>query len=127
MANKKFMTVETTLPDAYQAMRRLGVERDGRVQSHLTDLIMRNLADFMPRESGRLIGKMRKLSSTRIRVDGPYARFLFFGKTAKGAPVRYRNANPQGGAHWDRRMMADRGAAIAAEMTRFVRGGGAGG
>lgn len=121
MANKPFMTVETAIPNSYQIMRKLGVERDGAVQERLTDLIVDNLKDFMPRESGELIGKMRKVGSDRIRVDGPYARFLFFGVRASGLPVRYDNLNPQGGAHWDRRMVAERGSQIVAELQRYVR------
>lgn len=121
MANKPFMTVETAIPNSYQIMRRLGVERDGAVQERLTDLIVDNIKDFMPRESGELIGKMRKVGSDRIRVDGPYARFLFFGVRASGLPVRYDNLNPQGGAHWDRRMVAERGEQIVADLQRYVR------
>lgn len=121
MANKPFMTVETAIPNSYQIMKNLGVERDGAVQERLTDLIVDNLKDFMPRESGELIGKMRKVGSDRIRVDGPYARFLFFGVRASGLPVRYDNLNPHGGAHWDRRMVAERGEQIVAELQRYVR------
>ncbi len=123
MANKPFMTVQTTIPNLHAMMRKLGVERDGRVQSRLNDLIFDNLKDFMPRESGELESKMHKRSSTRIRVEGPYARFLFFGVTAKGEPVRYDNANPKGGSHWDRRMVAERGKRIVSDMNRYVRGG----
>lgn len=102
-------------------MKKLGVEGDGDVQSKLNDLIFDNLKDFMPQEGGGLVGKMRKTSNTRIRVDGPYARFLFFGVTAKGAPVRYSNFNPKGEAHWDRRMVAERGAKIVSDLKRYVR------
>ena len=123
MANRRFMTVQTAVPGSHQAMKLLGVERNGWVQSHLTDLILENLPDFMPREGGGLIAKMRKLSTDRIRVEGPYARFLFFGVTAKGEPVRYDNDNPKGGAHWDRRMVAERSKRIVTQMNRYVRGG----
>lgn len=122
MANKRFMTVETTIPNSYQLMRKLGVDKDGAVQDRLTDLVMENLKDYMPRESGELIGKMRKIGSDRIRVEGPYARFLFFGVRASGLPVKYDNLNPRGEAHWDRRMVADRGRRIVADLRRFVRG-----
>jgi len=121
MANKRFMTVETAIPGSFQIMRKLGVERDGDVQDKLNDLVANNLRDYMPQESGRLVGSMRKLASDRIRVDTPYARFLFFGVTARGDPVHYENLNPQGAAHWDRRMVAERGAKIIAELQRYVR------
>lgn len=121
MANKRFMFVQTTIPDSYQLMRRLGLERDGRVQDKLTDLVMDNLKDFMPIESGRLVGKMHKVGLDRIRVEGPYARFLFFGVRASGQPVKYDNLNPRGGAHWDRRMVAERGRSIVTKLQRFAR------
>lgn len=121
MANKRFMTVETAIPGSFQIMRKLGVERDGDVQDKLNDLVANNLRDYMPQESGRLVGSMRKLASDRIRVDTPYARFLFFGVTARGDPVHYENLNPQGAAHWDRRMVAERGAKIITELQRYVR------
>jgi hypothetical protein len=121
MANKPFMTVQTTIPDSYQLMRKLGVHKDGAVQIKLNELIAENLKDFMPHETGTLVSKMSMPRPTRIRVDGPYARFLFFGVTAKGMPVRYDNLNPKGGAHWDRRMVAERGAKIVAELQRYAR------
>jgi hypothetical protein len=121
MANKPFMTVQTTIPDSYQLMRKLGVHRDGAVQLKLTDLVLENLPDFMPVEHGDLVAGTHRQSPTRVRVEGPYARFLFFGVTAKGKPVHYDNLNPKGGAHWDRRMVAERGAKIVAELQRYAR------
>lgn len=121
MANKKFVTVEVSFREMSTIVKDLGVDRDGPVQNHLTDLVMRNLPDFMPRESGLLISKMGKPYSSKIRIAGPYARFLFFGLKASGEPVRYDNLNPQGTSHWDRRMAAARGAAITADLKRFAR------
>ena len=120
--NKRFVTVNVRIMDMGTLVKTLGVDRDGPIQPHYTDLIMRNLRDFMPQESGQLVAKMSRESSTRIRVDGPYARFLFFGLTAKGTPVQYDNANPFGTSHWDRRMAASRGRAIANEMSIYAMG-----
>ena len=120
--NKRFVTVNVRIMDMGTLVKTLGVDRDGPIQSHYTDLIMRNLRDFMPQESGQLVAKMSRESSTRIRVDGPYARFLFFGLTAKGTPVQYDNANPFGTSHWDRRMAAARGASIASQVSIYAMG-----
>jgi hypothetical protein len=109
------------MPSLFKAMKRLGVDRDGDVQSHLTDLVLDNLKDFMPRESGTLESRMHKDDGTSIRVEGPYARAQFFGVTRKGKPFRYDNLNPKGGSHWDRRMVAERGRKIVAQMNRYVR------
>ena len=125
MAGKgfKFVTIRAELPDAYAAMKKLGVDKDGDVQEKATDLIMENLPDFMPRDTGKLIGGMWKRKPNRIHIDGPYARFLFHGITGKGAPVDYsKQKNPQGGPNWDRRMAAARGQAIAARLQSYVKG-----
>lgn len=123
MANKRFMTVRTSMPDVFKSMKRLGVDKDGRVQERVTRLIFDNLKDFMPRESGQLESKMHVVDKTYIHVDGPYARAQFFGVTREGVPFKYDNLNPQGGSHWDRRMVAERGRQILEEINRFVSGG----
>ena len=120
--NKRFVTINARIMDMGVLAKTLGVDRNGPIQNHYTDLIMRNLRDFMPQETGQLVAKMSRESSTRIRVDGPYARFLFFGLTKEGAPVKYDNANPLGTSHWDRRMAAARGRAIASEMSAYAIG-----
>lgn len=120
--NKRFCTVNVRVNEMGAIAKALGVDRDGDIQSHYTDLVMRNLVDFMPQESGALVGTLHRASNVRIRVDSKYARFLFFGLTAKGAPVRYDNLNPQGTSHWDRRMAVARGAAIAREMSVYAIG-----
>ena len=120
--NKRFCTVNVRIMDMGVLAKTLGVDRDGDIQSHYTDLVMRNLIDFMPRESGALVGTVHRRSKLRIGVDSKYARFLFFGLTAKGVPVHYDNQNPQGTSHWDRRMAAARGRAIAREMNVYAIG-----
>lgn len=120
--NKRFVTCNVRVMELGTLAKTLGVDKRGRVQTYLTDLVMRNLADFMPRESGRLVGSMRKASETRIRVQSPYARFLFFGLTKDKEPVRYDNLNPQGASHWDRRMAAARGRSIARQVSIYAIG-----
>jgi hypothetical protein len=119
--NKKFCTVNVAFNDLQFVAQKLGVSRDGPVQNYLTDLFMRNIVDFMPRESGLLISKMSKPYSSKIRISGPYARFLFFGLHKDGTPVQYDNDNPQGTSHWDRRMAAARGASIASQVKAYAR------
>lgn len=120
--NKQFVTCNVRVTDLGTLAKTLGVDRKGRIQSRLTDLVMQNLKDFMPRESGELIGAMRKVSETKITVSKKYARFLFFGLTKEGQPVKYNNANPLGTSHWDRRMAAARGASIARMLKLYAIG-----
>ena len=113
--------MKARVPSLTRAMHALGVEEDGDVQRRVTSEIAKNLPDFMPRKSGRLIGSMSVPSPTRIRVEGPYARFLFFGKTKAGADVEYStDVNPHAGPHWDNRLVAERGDAIRASVQRYV-------
>ena len=114
--------VSVAFPTMPQAVLKLGVNKKGKVQNRVTDEVMRNLPDFMPRGTGELIKSMRKTAPNRIRVETPYARFLFFGRTKTGAAVNYsKERNPQAGPHWDRRMVAARGKAITAKISRYAR------
>ncbi len=114
----------TELPEAYEALRKLGVDKDGDVQDFVTRRVMANLPDFMPQDSGALVGSIAQKHKSAVTVSTPYARFLFFGVKRDGGAVDYsKQRNPQGGAHWDRRMAAARGNAIAAEATRYARRG----
>lgn len=109
-------------PTMPQAVLKLGVDAKGRVQQFATNEVAKNLPDFMPRETGTLIDSMRITAPNRIRVQTPYARFLFFGKTKKGADVDYsKQRNPHGGPNWDKRMVAERGRAITAKIQRFAK------
>lgn len=119
---KKFLSVLVEFPTMPQQLAKLGVDENGDVQDRLTDLVVDNLKDFMPKRSGRLIAGMAKKSPTFIKVEGPYARFLFFGVTRTGKPVDYSTSkNPNAGPNWDRRMVAARGEAIVADLNRYVK------
>lgn len=114
------IVVKAVFPTMPQAMARLGVDEGGDVQRFITHAVARNLPDFMPRRTGELAAGVTEASPTLVRVVGnPGTRFLFFGVTATGEPVDYyTGANPRAGAHWDRRMVAERGRAITAEAQR---------
>ena len=115
--------IRTELPDAYKALKKLGVDKDGEVQDFVTKEVMRNIPDFMPRDTGALISGIAQRNTSSFNVVSPYARFLFFGRKRDGGQVDYsRQRNPQGGPNWDRRMQAERGAAIAAAATRYAKG-----
>lgn len=121
MARKRKLVVKVGFPTMPQAALKLGVDKRGRVQNLVTDEAMKNLPDFMPLGEGRLIGSMSKVGADRIRVSSIYARFLFFGKTRTGMPVNYsRDKSPNAGPHWDRRMVAARGKAMAAKVNRAI-------
>ena len=122
MAKKKLVTMKVMFPTMPQALAKLGVDENGDVQAKLTQEVFKNLKDFMPKKTGRLIAGMSIPVPTKVRVEGVYARFLFFGLTRKGNPVNYsKEANPNAGPNWDKRMVAARGKAIAAKVQRYAR------
>ena len=148
MGKKKSIRMKVSFPTTPLAVAQLGVDENGDVQNALTDEVMRNLPDFMPRKSGSLIASVKKVGPTVIRVDSPYARMQFSGmkmtasngggpfpigdgeyRFRKGAkpkrtnePMDYSHSgNRQAGPHWDRRMVAARGKAIVAKINRYVR------
>ena len=120
MAKRFQILVE--FPASQKVIKKLGTDKSGEVQKYVTEQVMANLPDFMPRESGQLIAGMTKKDDWHVHIAGPYARFLFFGKTAAGQPVDYsKQQNPNAGPNWDRRMVAERGAAIVAAANRKFR------
>lgn len=121
MANKRFLTMKTSLPDFVQTKNALGVNEKGRVQRFVTDEIHTRLADYIPLKSGRLRTSSHIQTPTKIRIDAPYARAQFFGVTKSGKPFNYSRTGAKVGPHWDRRLMQSEGEAIVAEANRFVR------
>lgn len=122
MGKRRTTYVKVKFPTMPQAALKLGIDAKGRVQKLVTDEVIKNLPDYMPLGEGRLIDSMSIIKPDRIRVASVYARFLFFGKTRMGRPVNYStDKNPKAGPHWDRRMVAERGKAIAAKVSRQIR------
>lgn len=109
------------IPTAAQAAKTLGVDKDGNVQNYATDVIRKNLIDFMPYRTGKLTASTRKESSTSIKVDQPYAVYMYFGKTRTGMPINFNTfIHPNAGPFWVTRMIAERGAQIARQVRSYA-------
>lgn len=113
-------------------LTRMGVKPDGDVQMFVTNTVNRRITRYMPFRSGALATKLKHIkSATEIEVLGPYARYQYYGKAMEGpAPkvvtdrdLKYdKTKNPLAGPFWDRRLMTNEGAQIAAEVRRYVSG-----
>lgn len=113
-------------------LTRMGVKPDGDVQMFVTNTVNRRITRYMPFRSGALATKLKHIkSATEIEVLGPYARYQYYGKAMEGpAPkvvtdrdLKYdKTKNPLAGPFWDRRMIANEGAQIAADVRRYVSG-----
>lgn len=113
-------------------LTRMGVKPDGDVQMFVTNTVNRRITRYMPFRSGVLSTKLKHIkSATEIEVLGPYARYQYYGKAMEGpAPkvvtdrdLKYdKTKNPLAGPFWDRHLMNNEGAQIAADVRRYVSG-----
>lgn len=122
MVNKPFLTMKTNLPSQPKRLEKLGVTERGDVQRRVTDEIHRRIPPYLPHKSGFLRSTEFVKTPTLIRVWAKYARAQFFGVTKDGKPFNYnRNGNPKAGSHWDKRLVADEGKAIVANVNKYVK------
>lgn len=113
-------------------LTRMGVKPDGDVQMFVTNTVNRRITRYMPFRSGSLSTKLKHIkSATEIEVLGPYARYQYYGKAMEGpAPkvltdrdLKYdKTKNPLAGPFWDRHLINNEGAQIAADVRRYVSG-----
>lgn len=129
-------------------LKRLGVTPDGDVQAHVTKIVSHRITRYMPYRSGALATKLKIIKSpTEIEVLGPYAHYQYKGvvwvdpvthaagfltangwrsrkdvaKVPTSRPLDYDHSkNPEAGPHWDRRLMAAEGVAIAADAQDYI-------
>lgn len=125
-------------------LARLGIDKNGRVQRFLTETVNRRITRYMPFRTGVLATKLKFVSSpTEITVNGPYARYQYYGKlwvdhitgsafspkhgwkVPTNTPLNYdKFQNSRAGPFWDRRLMAaERDAIVQDVQERIKRGG----
>ena len=108
-----------------------GLAPNGVVQNHLTFEVNRRIGRYMPHLTGVLEHQLKRvISGTQIKIEGPYARYQYYGGAMEGKPPKHltgmpleytKTFNTEAGPFWDRRMMAAEGAQIAADLQEFVR------
>lgn len=115
-------------------LARLGIDKNGRVQRFLTETVNRRITRYMPFRTGVLATKLKFVSSpTEITVNGPYARYQYYGKVMVGKPPKQvtdtdlaydKTKHPNAGPFWDRRLMAAEKDAILREVGACIKRGG---
>lgn len=131
-------------------LTRLGVNKTGDVQMHVTRIINQRITRYMPKLTGVMSTKQKFIRSpTEIEVLRPYARYQYYGKvmvnakTGKGpmnipgVGLRYKKGtklkatnrdlqysksanHDRAGPFWDRCLMAAEGDQIAAEVQEYI-------
>jgi len=104
-------------------IKSLGVDKTGDVQAYLTSEIRRRMMRYMPYRTGTLAGKLTFVSSpTSITVNAPYARYLYYGKSASGNDLHYTtDFNPLAGPFWDETMMEHESDAIRQNVQEYIK------
>ena len=115
---------------AAQIIQSQGLGEQGDAQRFHTANCLRRIVKYMPQLTGATI----KLTIAQTSVDvpeivtqEPQARYLFEGvsmagnpRKPTGVPLNYtKTFNPQAGSHWDRALVANEGAALAADLQRY--------
>lgn len=143
-------TATLTMKDANQIIRDKGLDPGGDAQAFHTMNVLRRIKKFMPFLSGALYKMTQIQTDIRkpeIVTDAPQAEFLFSGKvmidpkinaagfmTSEGwrspkggtkvvtsRDLEYtKTKNPAAGPYWDRALSAAEGAALAADLQRFM-------
>lgn len=110
------------LPDR-EIIDHLGLGQKGNVQQFLTDRVLFRMRRYMPWRTGHTAQSLTVASSpTSITVNAPYAQYLYNGVSKTGNPLNYtKTENPLAGPFWDRTLVQNEGAAIAQEVTDYVR------
>lgn len=95
--------VDVKMPTVAQAMRSLGVDERGRVQSFTTQRILLRMRRYMPWLSGTTATALTTQDGpASIVVDAPYARYLYVGvkmRDPEGGgpyPLHDEDGNPTG-------------------------------
>lgn len=127
-------TVKVKMKPVATILARLGIDKNGRVQRFLTETVNRRITRYMPFRTGVLATKLKFVSSpTEITVNGPYARYQYYGKVMVGRPPKQvtdidlnydKTKHPQAGPFWDRRLMAAEKDVILREVGACIKRGG---
>ena len=116
-----------------QILRDKGLNANGSAQAFHTNNVLRRIIKYMPYRTGATIKvtiAQTDINKPHIITDVPYAKYLFYGKAMEGPaprkvtdrPLNYTlTKNPQAGPRWDRALSAAEGAALAADLQRYMR------
>lgn len=139
-------TAELTMKDANQIIKDKGLAPDGDVQKQFTNIVNRRITRYMPAGPQAVLStKSKRIKSpTEIEVVAPYAHYQYKGevwgpnipriengvvvgywsppiKHPTGRKLKYSKAyNKLAGPLWDKRLMAEEGDAIVADLQRYM-------
>ena len=147
------MAIKVTLKmnPTWQIIKAKGLDENGDVQKFLINTVNNRIGRYMPASSATAVLATKKkfiAGPTQIVVQGPYARYQYYGKvmvnakTGKGpmnipgVGLRYKKGtvlketdrpldydttfHKDAGPFWDRALMAAEGKAIEADVQAYI-------
>lgn len=116
-----------------QILKAKGLSVGGDVQRFHTANVLRRIVRYMPYRSGatiKITAVQTNIARPEIVTDVPYGKYLYYGKVMVGKPPKVvtgkdleytKTKNPQAGPRWDRALSAAEGAAMAADLQRYIK------
>lgn len=126
------MKVKLEMNSADRVIKNHGLDVGGDVQRFHTQNVLRRIQKYMPFRTGatiKLTIAQTDINKAQIVTDTPYAKYLYYGKAMEGAapkkvtdrPLVYtKTKNPQAGPFWDRALVSAEGAALKADVQRYI-------
>lgn len=126
------MQVTLRMKDMNRLIRDKGLSSNGSVQAFHTNNVMRRIIKYMPYRTGATIKKTildTDINKPYIVTNVPYGKYLYYGKVMVGSPPKQvtdiplqytKTKNPQAGPFWDRALVAAEGAALRADLQRYI-------
>ena len=107
-----------------QILQDKGLAPSGDVQAYHTQNALRRIIKYMAMRSGmtnKITIAQTDIHKPEIITDVPYGKVIFYGKDKNGNPIRYtKTKHPLAGARPDKAVSAAEGAAMAADLQRYI-------
>jgi hypothetical protein len=143
----KVFHCKVELPDAHELLKKCNLQTGGAVQNQIDMRVIQYSIPYCPHDTGFLENSPFSVSTPgRVIYEGPYARYLYYGKVYgpnipiyeddSGVPTAYRSPpkkyptgkdlqyktdqNENAGPFWVERMKADHVKDIVEEVQAFV-------
>lgn len=131
------MKVSVKMASTPQTIRALGLQPGGKAQAFHTRNVANRITKYMPYKLNGSVPKAAlagvDLERNQIVVRGPHVRYLNEGKVMVGKKpkratskaLQYTTStNKLAGPHWARRLKEAEGAAMTADLQRYLKTGG---
>lgn len=93
--------------DNKKMMERFSRETAIKLQEDIDSKIMKDISPYVPKDSGNLLGSMRRSSPGEITWNTPYARVAWYGKSKYGKDLQFKQSSGLEGPRWTERYSAN--------------------